>query len=61
VNYSPRSVNGLRVRVAGHYAKSALWVFNIPGAKPGDFDAQADATEFTIASMNEYAVVDLSR
>jgi hypothetical protein len=59
VNYSPRPVNGLRVRIAGRYANSALWVFNIPGAKPADFDAQTDATEFTIASMNEYAVVDL--
>jgi hypothetical protein len=61
VNYSPRPVNGLRVRIAGRYTNAAIRVFDVPNVKPLDFDAQADATEFTVASMNEYAVVDLSR
>lgn len=61
VNYSQRPVNGLRVRIAGNYSKAALRVFNIPDAKPADFSAQTKATEFTVVSMNEYAVVDLSR
>jgi hypothetical protein len=61
VNYSPRPVNGLRVRVAGQYPNVTLRVFDIANAKPEDFDAQANATEFTVALMNEYAVVDLLR
>jgi hypothetical protein len=62
VNYSQRPVNGLRVRVAGGYPNTAvLRVFGIPDAKPADFSAQSDATEFTIVSMNKYAVIDLSR
>jgi hypothetical protein len=61
VNYSQRPVNGLRVRVMGNYPRAAIHVFGISDAKPADLSAQSDATEFTVVSMNEYAVVDLAR
>jgi hypothetical protein len=61
VNYASRPVNGLRVRIAGRYGNPILRSFGAPDAKAIDFDAEADATEFTIVSMNEYAVIDLSR
>ncbi|HXJ37787.1 MAG TPA: hypothetical protein VNH18_00840 [Bryobacteraceae bacterium] len=61
LNYSPRPVNGLRVRVLGNYPKSSLKVFGIPDAQIADFTSDKDGTEFTIQSLNEYAVVDLSR
>ena len=54
-------MNGLRVRVLDNYPKAAIHVFGVPGAKLADFSAQHDATEFTIETMNEYAVIDLSR
>ena len=34
-------------------------VFDVPDAKLVDLTMLPDATEFTIASMNEYAVIDL--
>ena len=61
VNYAQRPVNGLRVRVAGNFPEAAVRIFGIADAKPAELSAQPDATEFTIVSMNEYAVLDLSR
>jgi hypothetical protein len=61
VNYSQRPVTGMRVRVLGGFPKSAVQIFGVSGAKLVDFSADAEATEFTIAEMNEYAVIDLSK
>jgi hypothetical protein len=61
LNYSQRPVNGLRVRVAGMYSKAEMRAFGVPDAKPLDFSADAEATEFTVPTMNEYVVVDLRR
>jgi hypothetical protein len=61
VNYSQRPVTGLRVRVLGRYSHSAAHIFGVPDAKLMDFTADAEATEFTLANLNEYAVIDLNR
>jgi hypothetical protein len=61
VNYSQRAVTGMRVRVLGSFSKSAAYIYGFAGAKLVDFNSDAEATEFTIADMNEYAVIDLSR
>jgi hypothetical protein len=61
VNYSQRPVTGLRVRVRGSYPQSSAHIFGVPDAKLIDFTVDAEATEFTIATMNEYAAIDLSR
>jgi len=61
VNYSQRPVTGMRVRVLGSFPHSSVSVFGVPGAKLADFQADGEATEFTIVEMNEYAVVDLAK
>lgn len=61
VNYSQRPVTGLRVRVLGRFPQSAAHIFGVPDAKLMDFIADRDATEFTLANLNEYAVIDLNR
>jgi len=61
INYANRPVNGLRVRVLGNYPKATLQAFGIPDAKLGDLTATAEATEFTLPALNEYAVIDLAR
>lgn len=61
VNYSNRAVHGLRVRVLGNYPQSSVRVFGADGAQLLDFAASAEATEFTVPLLNEYAVIDLSR
>ena len=61
VNYSQRPVTGLRVRVLGNYPKSKAYIFGADGAKLSDFSSDAEATEFTVVEMNEYAVIDLAK
>ena len=61
VNYSQRPVTGMRVRVLGRFPQSAAHIFGVPDAKLTDFIADRDATEFTLANLNEYAVIDLNR
>ena len=55
INYSGRKVEGLRVRVRGVYRNS--------GEKAGleDYSAADGATEFTVPSIDVYAVVDLRK
>ncbi|HVW86134.1 MAG TPA: hypothetical protein VHB50_15700 [Bryobacteraceae bacterium] len=61
LNYGGRPVSGLRVRVLGKYSKAAIHAFGIPDAKLADVAIQPDAAEFTLESLNEYAVIDLTR
>lgn len=61
LNYSNRPVNGLRVRILGNFPKSAFQAFGLSGAVLADFSATAEATEFTVQSLNEYAVIDLTK
>jgi len=59
LNYTANPVEGIRVKVRGRFRGIELNVFDVPGAKPDDLASTSQATEFTIAAMNEYAVIDL--
>lgn len=60
INYSGREVEGLRVRVRGAYAKGAAKVMGVERATLDDYVVDGGATEFTLARMGVYAVIDLS-
>ncbi len=59
INYSERSVYGIRVRVLGGYPKHAIAAF-AGNSDLKDYDTEAGATEFTLSELKRYAVVDLS-
>jgi hypothetical protein len=59
INYSEHSVYGIRVRVLGAFAKSAVAAFE-GKAELQDYGAQTGATEFTLPELRRYAIVDLS-
>jgi hypothetical protein len=61
INYANRPALGLRVRIRGAYAKSALRAFGLPDAQIADLSQDGPATEFTIPELRSFAVVDLSR
>lgn len=58
LNYGVRPVEGLRVRLLGEY-KSASLSMPASEAKVSDLVASGGATEFTIASLDTYAIIDL--
>ncbi len=55
------SVDGIRVRVLGEYAKPKEWQYDCPNAQLSDYTSQADVTEFTVAKLPMFAVIDLAR
>lgn len=61
INYdgARRAVSGLRVRVLGRFPNHRLAAAGSPDAALLDFDAQPDATEFTVPELKTYAVIDL--
>jgi hypothetical protein len=59
LNYTANPIEGIRVRLRGNFRTVELNVFDVPAAKPQDVARTSQATEFTIAAMNEYAVIDL--
>lgn len=63
LNYAAagRRVQEIRVVVKGRYTKHSLAVAGIPDATLPDYAVEKDSTEFTVPSLKEYAVVDLSR
>jgi hypothetical protein len=61
INYGGGKVDGLRVRVRGEYAQGKLAAFGIQNTALADFGVADGGTEFTIPSMNVYAVVDLKK
>ena len=61
INYGGGKVEGLRVRVRGEYAHGQLAAFGVPNAALADYGVTDGGTEFTIPSMNVYAVVDLKK
>lgn len=61
INYGGGKVDGLRVRVRGEYAQGKLAAFGIQNAALADYGVADGGTEFTIPSMNVYAVVDLKK
>lgn len=63
LNYAAaaRRVQEIRVGVKGRYPKHSLAVAGVPDAALADYKVGEDSTEFTIPSLKEFAVVDLSR
>jgi hypothetical protein len=62
INYdAARHVNGVRVRVAGEFARGRAWSAGAPDLPLLDYATQAGATEFTLSELRTYAVIDLSR
>jgi len=61
INYGGGIVDGLRVRVRGEYAQGTLAAFGIQDTALADYTIADGGTEFTIPSMNVYAVVDLKK
>jgi hypothetical protein len=61
LNYSERPVRGLRVRVRGAYAKGEAHIFGQSETQVQDWARDGDATEFSLAELGTYAVIDLSR
>ena len=60
LNYSTRTVAGLRVRVLGNYTRGSVMAFGKPDLKLQEYEARTDATEFTLPEMSTYVVIDLS-
>jgi hypothetical protein len=58
LNYGGKPVEGLRVRLLGHYRNAKL---SAPGgdASVSDFAAAGDAVEFSIPELATYAIIDL--
>jgi hypothetical protein len=59
LNYNGREIEGLRIRLRGIYAKGEAFVAGMGRAAIEDYAAAGGATEFTVAKMNSYAVIDL--
>ena len=61
INYGGGKVDGLRVRVRGEYAHGTLAAFGVQNAALADYAVSDGGTEFTIPTMDVYAVVDLRK
>ena len=59
LNYSRRELTGLRVRLRGRYGDGIATVYGLGRLELEDVVSDETATEFTIARMGTYAVVDL--
>ncbi len=59
LNYATRPVNGLRVRVLGSWPHQKVMAFENPDLKLVDVAVEKGATEFTVAEMSTYVVIDL--
>jgi hypothetical protein len=60
LNYGPRPVEGVRVRVLGRWPKVTAYVFG-ETVEPADVTSDAEGTEFSLSRLPIYAVVELSR
>jgi hypothetical protein len=61
LNYSGREIEGLRIRLRGSYAKGEAAVAGVGRAALEDHVVADGATEFSLARIRLYAVVDLPR
>jgi hypothetical protein len=59
LNYGPRKVEGLRVRVKGLYRSAKLSAPDAATPEPTDLQSTEGATEFSLPILDQYAVVDL--
>jgi len=60
VNYGGREIQGLRIRLRGHYGRGEALVAGTGRVPLEDFVAGAGATEFSVPRLGAYAVVDLT-
>jgi hypothetical protein len=60
LNYGPRPVEGVRVRVLGHWPKVTAHVFG-ESVQAADITFDAQATEFSLPRLPIYAIINLSR
>ena len=60
LNYGPRPVEGVRIRVLGRWPKVTAHVYG-EKVEPADVTTDAEATEFSLPRLPIYAVVELSR
>jgi hypothetical protein len=60
LNYGGREIQGLRVRLRGHYGRGEALVAGTGRVPLEDFVAAAGATEFSVPRLGAYAVVDLT-
>lgn len=61
LNYSPRPAKDVRIRVLGVYETVKLADSTDPSLHAKDVAIQDGGTEFTVASLQTYAVVDLEK
>jgi len=54
-------VDGIRVRVLGNFARQQMTQFQAPGTTLLDYKTGSGATEFTLAHLPVFAVIDLQR
>jgi hypothetical protein len=59
LNYGGRDIEGLRVRLRGKFGKGEAMVYGLGRAALQDFLVAEGATEFTIAKMGPYAMIEL--
>ena len=60
LNYSPRPVQDLRVRVLGKYGEVHLAEASDAGQQAKDIIMSEGGTEFTVSALKTYAVIDLA-
>jgi hypothetical protein len=60
LNYAGRIVEGLRVRLLGRWTLAGAFASGLGGTAVEDYRSEAGATEFSLSSMETYAVVDLA-
>jgi hypothetical protein len=60
LNYSARSVLGLRIRIRGSYSKGELRASGLADSHLSDWTMDGAATEFTLPELQTFAVIDLS-
>lgn len=56
-----RHVEGLRIRVLGHYTKARAWASGLDPVRLLDVIFTPEAAEFTLPELNIYALVELER
>lgn len=64
LNYGAGSgarIAAFRVRILGHYSRAELRSYDSPNDRLIEYDAAADATEFTVPDLKAYAVVNLTK
>jgi len=59
INYGRRNFAGMRIRLRGNYGKGSALVLGQGRVTLDDFVTTTVATEFSIAQMGAYAVIDL--